>query len=113
MGALTEACAESSQDTRRRALPSSTALSRDVENSRTRSIDGASVMLASFAELFGGIEQAPVLSLSWSRRPAAESTLGTRSLPAREIKSRTSFSGGAPVPHERMGRDNFTPGMYW
>ena len=49
----------------------------------------------------------PHVPLRWSLRPSGESAAGTRSVPAREIRSSTSFPGRVLSFHERIGSREF------
>src|SRR5580765_8566618 len=96
-----------------RARPSSSAWLRGAENSRARSIEGSAFTTPNEAKLLGGIENVPDSSAMCSLRPLVEFVLGTRSVPAREIKSRTSLSSAEFGFHDRMGRDKRAPPTYW
>src|ERR1051326_36820 len=62
---------------------------------------------------WGGMEMLPDLSWRCILRPSLEAALGSRSLPEREMRSRTSLSGVMLGFHARRGRDNFAQGTYW
>ncbi len=99
----------SSQVTRSRVWPKATAWSRGAENSSARSRAGerGRSVCRSRVSFFPSVSAAPPDWIIPSFAPSSVPRRGARSVPARPIKSRTSWAGGSAVPGpERLRERN-------
>src|ERR1051326_3210022 len=97
-----EGNSELSQVTRSRTCPRPMACSRGAENSIARKVLGASRRTARAAKPMAAMEMCPDFSLIRGGRDSPEG-LDNKSVPEREIKSRTDLSGTIVSFQDRIG----------